>query len=57
MSNMTEKELWRGIDLLLDDEDVVLEVRVAGLFVLLYAQSLGCAVSMTRDLVDATAEQ
>lgn len=57
MSNMTEEELWSGIDLVLDDEDIELEVRVAGLFVLLYAQILGRAVSMTRDQVDATAEQ
>ncbi|MFJ4017325.1 hypothetical protein [Microbacterium sp. NPDC090014] len=57
MSNMTEEELWSGIDRLLDDEDVELEVRVAGLFVLLYAQILGRAVSMTRDQIDATAER
>lgn len=56
-STMTEEELWRATDLLLYDEDVELEVRVAGLFVLLYAQILGRAVSLTRDQIDVTAER
>jgi len=57
MSSMTEDELWRAVDLLLYDEEIELEVRVAGLFVLLYAQILGRAVSMTRDQIDATPDK
>ncbi len=57
MQTMTEEELWRATDRLLDDDDVELEVRIAGLFVLLYAQILGRAVSLTRDQIDATAER
>jgi len=43
--------------LLLTDESVELEVRVAGLFVLLYAQLLGRAVSLTRDQSKVTSER
>lgn len=57
MSTMTEEELWRATDLLLADESVELEVRVAGLFVLLYAQLLGRAVSLMRDQINVTPEQ
>src|SRR5690606_15652295 len=57
MSTMTEEELWRATDFLLTDESVELEVRVAGLFVLLYAQLLGRAVSLTHDQINVTPEQ
>lgn len=57
MTTMTEEELWRATDLLLTDESVELEVRVAGLFVLLYAQLLGRAVSLTRNQINVTSER
>lgn len=57
LQTMTEEELSRAADLLLYNESVELEVRVAGLFVLLYAQQLGRAVSLTRDQIDATPER
>ncbi|MCK3771160.1 hypothetical protein MZK47_15940, partial [Microbacterium aerolatum] len=57
MPTMTEEELWRSTDLLLTDEGVELEVRVAGLFVLLYAQILGRAVSLRRDQIHVTPER
>lgn len=57
MSTMTEKDLWRATDLLLTDEGVELEVRIAGLFVLLYAQLLGRTVSLTREQVNVSPER
>ncbi|GAA5147048.1 hypothetical protein GCM10025768_06480 [Microbacterium pseudoresistens] len=57
MATMTEEELWRATDVLLTDESVELEVRVAGLFVLVYAQLLGRTVSLKREQIIVTPER
>ncbi|MGF2950698.1 hypothetical protein [Microbacterium alcoholitolerans] len=51
---VTEDELWSAIDLLVEGDDIEREVRIVGLFTLLYAQPLERSVSLTRDRVSVS---
>ena len=53
-TTMTEEELWRATDLLLESETIELAVRVVGLLTLVYAQPLERTVGLTRDRVEVT---
>lgn len=48
---MSEEARWRGVELLLHDTTINSYSRVAGLFLLLYAQPLNKILRMTRDQI------
>lgn len=48
---MTDEARWRGVELLLHDTSINSHSRIAGLFMLLFAQPLNKILRMTRDQV------
>lgn len=52
---MTDDERWRHVRTLLHDDSVRLYVRIGGLFMLLFAQTLTNISRMRADQIDATA--
>jgi len=48
---MTDEARWRGVELLLHDTSINSHSRIAGLFLLLFAQPLNKILRMTRDQV------
>lgn len=54
LAAVTEDELWSAIDILVEGDDIEREVRIVGLFTLLYAQPLERSVSLTRDRVSVS---